>query len=209
MPFACTDAMRFTLPAGNRSGERRPGPDDSPRPGVGYGDERRMGLFKKKEADTDEHELGSKVQGIVSRLDTPIAPPPGPPPEPPKPAVTEADINMLQARLQRLNDRIDAIDARITSISTELANQINELAGEVGTLTVANNQPAWNETDQDNDVAADAAAQAAAAAALAGVAEAIAVEIRDAQVKLANEQARYQIAFRHDLAELAERLKRA
>ena len=189
-----------------------------------------MGLFKKKaadtgeldrlkaditamaarldKADTDKHELGSKVQGIVTRLDTPIAPPPGPPPEPPKPAVTEADINMLQARLQRLNDRIDAIDARITSIATELANQINELAGEVGTLTVANNQPAWNEADQDGDAAADAAAQAAAAAALAGAAEAIAVEIRDAQVKLANEQARYQIAFRNDLAEMAERLRR-
>jgi chromosome segregation ATPase len=188
-----------------------------------------MGLFKKKaagtgeldglkaeiaamaarldKADTDKHELGSKVQGIVSRLDTPIAPPPAPP-EPPKPAVTEADINMLQARLQRLTDRIDAIDARITSIATELANQINELAGEVGTLTVANNQPAWNDTEGDDGVAAEAAAQAAAAGALASAAEAIAVEIRDAQVKLANEQARYQIAFRHELAELAERLKR-
>ena len=33
-------------------------------------------------------------------------------------------------------------------------------------------------------------------------------EIRDAQVELANEQARYQIAFREDLAALAERLRR-
>ena len=35
------------------------------------------------------------------------------------------------------------------------------------------------------------------------------MEMRDAQVKLANEQARYQIAFRQDIADLAERLKRA
>jgi hypothetical protein len=187
-----------------------------------------MGLFKKKatdpgeierlkadiavmaarldKADADKHELGTAVRGIVTRLDTPTTPPP-PPPEPQKPAVTEADVDMLRARLQRLNDRIDQIDARITSIATELANQINELAGEVGTLTVAANQPAWGESDDEDDE--DAAAQAAAAAALAGAAEAIAIEIRDAQVKLANEQARYQIAFRQDLAELAERLKKS
>jgi hypothetical protein len=187
-----------------------------------------MGLFKKKatdpgeierlkadiavmaarldKADADKHELGTAVRGIVTRLDTPTTPPP-PPPEPQKPAVTEADVDMLRARLQRFNDRIDQIDARITSIATELANQINELAGEVGTLTVAANQPAWGESGDDDEE--DAAAQAAAAAALAGAAEAIAIEIRDAQVKLANEQARYQIAFRQDLAELAERLKKS
>ena len=33
-------------------------------------------------------------------------------------------------------------------------------------------------------------------------------ELRDGQVRLANEQARYQIAFREDLARLAEQLKR-
>ena len=37
----------------------------------------------------------------------------------------------------------------------------------------------------------------------------VVTEMRDAQVKLANEQARYQIAFREDLADLAERLRRA
>ena len=34
-------------------------------------------------------------------------------------------------------------------------------------------------------------------------------ELRDAQTRLAGEQARYQIAFRQDLAELADRLRRA
>jgi hypothetical protein len=33
-------------------------------------------------------------------------------------------------------------------------------------------------------------------------------QLRDAQARLANEQARYQIAFRDDLARLAETLKR-
>jgi hypothetical protein len=34
-------------------------------------------------------------------------------------------------------------------------------------------------------------------------------ELRDGQVRLANEQARYQIAFREDLARLAEQLRRS
>ena len=86
---------------------------------------------------------------------------------------------MMRARLQRLADRIDQIDERITSISTELANQLTELSGEVEAL-------AKEEPPADDVVS----------------------EIRDAQVRLANEQARYQIAFREDLAELAERLRR-
>ena len=38
--------------------------------------------------------------------------------------------------------------------------------------------------------------------------EATLVELRDAQTRLASEQARYQIAFRQDLAEIAERWRR-
>lgn len=42
----------------------------------------------------------------------------------------------------------------------------------------------------------------------ADAASAAAETIRAGQTRLANEQARYQIAFRHELAELAERLRR-
>jgi hypothetical protein len=159
-----------------------------------------MGLFKKRadpaeleaikadiaamaarldRADADKDELGSRVHSLTTRLETPTPPPP-PPPEPVQPAVTAADLDIMRARLQRLSDRLDAVDARITSISTELANQITELSGDIE--SIAKEHPPTDD---------------------------IVTEIRDAQVKLANEQARYQIAFRDDLAGLAERLRRS
>ena len=161
-----------------------------------------MGLFKKRadpaeleaikadiaamaarldRADADKDELGSRVHSLTAKLETPATPtPPPPPPQPPKPPVSEADLDLIRARLQRLTDRLDAVDARITSISTELANQITELSGDIE--SIAKEHPPTDD---------------------------IVTEIRDAQVKLANEQARYQIAFRDDLADLAERLRRA
>jgi uncharacterized protein YhaN len=83
---------------------------------------------------------------------------------------------------QVLNDKLAALDDRITSVSTELANQLNELGHDIDALA---NRPA-----------ADGVETQALAA------------VRDGQVKLANEQARYQIAFREDLARLAQDLKR-
>jgi chromosome segregation ATPase len=157
-----------------------------------------MGLFKKRadpaeleaikadiaamaarldRTDADKDELGSRVHSLTARLETPTPPPP--PPEAPKPAITEADLDILRARMQRLSDRLDEVDARITSISTELANQITELSGDVE--AIAKEHPPTDD---------------------------IVTEIRDAQVRLANEQARYQIAFREDLAELVEKLRR-
>jgi hypothetical protein len=156
-----------------------------------------MGLFKKRadpaemeaikadiaamaarldRADADKEELGSRVHSLTARFETPKPPPPAPV----KPAVTDADLDILRARLQRLSDRLDAFDARVTSIATELANQITELSGDVE--SIAKERPPTDD---------------------------IVLEIRDAQVKLATEQARYQIAFREDLAALAERLRRA
>jgi len=61
-----------------------------------------------------------------------------------------------------------------------LANQITEMSGELESLGA--NEPATDE---------------------------IVDELRDAQTRLAGEQARYQIAFRQDLAQLADRLKRS
>lgn len=83
-----------------------------------------------------------------------------------------------QRRIAELVARLDAIDARVTAVSTELANQLNELGGELDALAA---RPDGN-----------------------GVVD----ELRTGQVRLATEQARYQIAFRQDLAELAETLRR-
>jgi chromosome segregation ATPase len=79
--------------------------------------------------------------------------------------------------------RIDELDARLTSMATELANQLRELGHEMDTLEAAASEPG----------AGDEAVQA----------------LRDGQVRLAAEQARYEIAFREDLASLAEQIRRA
>ena len=85
-------------------------------------------------------------------------------------------------RVDELAGEIAALDARVTSVSTELANQLTELGHDIDAL---NARPAGD--------GADPAAVS---------------ELRDGQVRLANEQARYQIAFREDLARLASELKR-
>jgi hypothetical protein len=85
-------------------------------------------------------------------------------------------------RLDELALKLADLDARVTSVSTELANQIAELGNDLDALD-----------QRPPDSAPD------------GVID----ELRDGQVRLANEQARYQIAFREDLARLAEQLRRS
>jgi len=188
-----------------------------------------MGLFKKRVTDPDEierlkaqiasmgarlnaseeakGELDSTVRTLVTRLETPTPPPPEPPTIRPTVAPVEidmlnakierlatrldavgeptngvdpAEIEQLAATLQRIGHRIDEIDQRISSISSELANQITELSDDIEAL--GGNEPATDE---------------------------VVGELRDAQTRLAAEQARYQIAFRQDLADLADRLRHA
>ncbi len=90
------------------------------------------------------------------------------------------------ATAQTLNDiveRTDALDARITSTSTELARQLDELGTELATFS-----------DQEPvDVV--------------GIVNGALDEIRRSQMRLANEQARYQSAFRTDIAVLIEQLR--
>lgn len=87
-------------------------------------------------------------------------------------------------RLDELAAKLAELDARITSVSTELANQVSELGNDIESLA---NRPA------DERGAVD---------------EVVIGELRDGQTRLANEQARYQIAFREDLARLAEQFRR-
>ena len=74
------------------------------------------------------------------------------------------------------------LDSRVTAVSTELANQISELGNDIDALQKrAKDEP---------------------------VADEVIEAVLDAQERLASEQARYQIAFREDLARLAEQLRR-
>jgi hypothetical protein len=91
-------------------------------------------------------------------------------------------LTALEARIDSLVERLDALDGRLTAVSTELANQVSELGNDIEALT--SGSPG---TPLD---------------------EATVAELRDTQTRLATEQARYQIAFREDLARLAEQLRR-
>ncbi len=129
-------------------------------------------------------QLQARVDELGARFDTPLATPPPPTPPPndpvPIPVIDDTALSDINDRLDTLAARLDDVDVRITSISTELANQITEISGELDALGA-------NEPTADHVVD----------------------ELRDAQTRLANEQARYQIAFRQDLADLAQRLKRS
>ena len=92
------------------------------------------------------------------------------------------DDAAVTARLDELAAKLGELDARITAVSTELANQVTELGDDIEALAA---RPAGD-----------------------GGGEVVLGELRDGQSRLANEQARYQIAFREDLARLAEQVRR-
>lgn len=146
--------------------------------------------------------LQSELDGINDRLqsfaDAPTAtevPPPPPPAVPPPPPPPGADTD-LDGRLDELRERLDelarqttSIDARVTSVSIELANQLTELGNDIDELAQRGGQPDLEARLTERlDAAID--------------------DVLDSTERLAAEQARYEIQFRSDLAELAERLRR-
>jgi hypothetical protein len=89
----------------------------------------------------------------------------------------------LIERLDALAEQVGALELRVSAVATELANQVSELGTEIDALA---RRPAGEPIDDE-----------------------VLDGLRDAQSRLANEQARYQIAFRADLARLAERIPRS
>ncbi|MCX6536520.1 MAG: hypothetical protein NT119_08230 [Actinobacteria bacterium] len=90
-------------------------------------------------------------------------------------------LSLVTAMANGLDQKISIIDQRVTKMTTELSHQIHELGSEIETLT---------KSSQDN----------ASREALE--------QLRINQIRIANEQARYEIAFRQDLAELVEQIRR-
>lgn len=88
----------------------------------------------------------------------------------------------VSARLDGVVEQLGSLDARITSVSRELANQLSELGNDIEAL---HDRPAGTPVDEE-----------------------VLDDLRGTQERLANEQVRYQIAFRADLARLAEQLRR-
>jgi chromosome segregation ATPase len=106
------------------------------------------------------------------------------------------DLGQLAERLaandqavRTTTEQLAVVEQRITAISVELANQINELGNDI-------------------DALASMPAAPGAPAPAVEVNDEVLAELRTAQVRLANEQARYEIAFRQDLAALAEQVRR-
>jgi uncharacterized phage infection (PIP) family protein YhgE len=171
-----------------------------------------MGLFSRRDPDASEARIArlethlntlqtyleevAKAEAETATVSTPApstptalaapgsdqAPDPSLPPHPPR----IIDAEMVEQALAELTTRMDALaagitqmDARLSSISTEIANQLSELGNEIDALS----QGLGDEETVTN--------------------------LKSAQTRLAQEQARYQIAFQQDLAELAERIKPA
>ena len=90
------------------------------------------------------------------------------------------EIETIRKSLAAFEERLSGTDARVTHMTTEITNQLHELNSELEQL--ANG--------------ADAASATAVA------------DLRNNQVRIASEQARYAITLRQDLAELAELLRK-
>ena len=97
-------------------------------------------------------------------------------------SLASRDDDGISARLDAMTEQLSMLEARITSVSKELANQITELGNDIDGLQ----KRAQSEPPDDEVIEG----------------------VRDAQERLASEQVRYQIAFREDLARLAEQLRR-
>ena len=110
-------------------------------------------------------------------------------------------VDDLNERFGEIAERVSTIDTRVTNVSFELANQLTELSRDIEAI----NEQRSASVDQPSN------SRAAASASEEQIEDQIelALEgVRGTAEKLAAEQARYEIQFREDLADLADRLRR-
>lgn len=90
-------------------------------------------------------------------------------------------LSLVTALTNGLDQKIAIIDTRLTTMTTELSHQLHELGSEIESLAQASQETASREALE---------------------------QLRVNQTRIANEQARYEIAFRQDLAEIIEQIRR-
>ena len=143
-----------------------------------------MSIFRRpdpkvrREMDRVQSEI-ARLSATMARYDAARSSGQRPDAASPSPPLPELDD--LRARVDAVAEQLATLDTRLTAVSKELANQLGELGNDIDAL---HQRPA-GAIDEDSIE-----------------------ELRDTQVRLANEQARYQIAFRADLARLAEHLQK-
>ena len=125
-----------------------------------------------------------------------------------------------ETRARQTAEQLIAIEHRMSAVSTELTNQVSELGRDIDGFGVyagsngnghANGNGTGNAHANGNGHASNGhASNGHSNGSVTGnVSAELVTELQAAQIKLAAEQARYEIAFRQDLATLAEHVRRA
>lgn len=97
---------------------------------------------------------------------------------------TQADaLRDANSRLDSISKLVAGLDGKVSSIGTEIGNQVHEIGNEIAAMV--------KKIENAETIAEESFEQLAAN-----------------QARLANEQARYEIAFRQDLAQIADMSRR-
>lgn len=91
------------------------------------------------------------------------------------------ELSLVTAAANGIDQRITAIDSRLTNMTAELSHQLHELSSDIEAVTSKESESSSVEVLE---------------------------QLRVSQTRIANEQARYEIAFRQDLAVIAEQLRK-
>jgi archaellum component FlaC len=155
-------------------------------------------------------ELGRLSEEVEAQRERPIASTPTPPPPPPMapPVDARADherIERIEERLGELAANTERIDERVTNVSTELANQLTELSTDLD--YVAQGLPPGSTVSPLDPEIIEARLRKQLDEEIDAKLGIELDEVRDNAERLALEQARYEIRFRQDLADLADRLR--
>ena len=116
----------------------------------------------------------------------------------------------ITGRLDGVSDEVARVNARITGVSTELANQDTELGNEIDALEQAPSDPG-RAPSGTNGHAPDLDVDAIVIRlndSVDEIVQEVLDEVEESTGRLAAEQARYQIQFRQDLADMADQLRR-
>ncbi|MEO8162948.1 MAG: hypothetical protein ABI590_04130 [Ilumatobacteraceae bacterium] len=91
------------------------------------------------------------------------------------------ELSLVTAAANGIDQRITAIDTRLTNMTAELSHQLHELSSDIEAVA-----------SKDGDSSSVEVLE----------------QLRVSQTRIANEQARYEIAFRQDLAVIVEQLRK-